>query len=402
MRSRLAALAAASLVAALVPAWPAHAQSVYEVEVGQDFFESEGIPGFSSRFYPGSIRIHKGDTIHFFGFGSPILFPEGMTGVEAFERFALEPGDPYRNPVRDPDEGDDAWKFDLSKFAPTLTDCGTADDPCEWNGADRDLVGIPPEIPEVHYRITANPGDVIYANLFGFSHDSDFRIEVVGQNEPASTQAELDARAAQLRQDDFDKAAAMFARYQSKQSSHRGRRGARITDVWVGVENGSVSLLGMFPRRVKIDRGSKVQFHFDYEGMETHNAVFPMKTAKEISRNTFAAVCDPDGDSGTSPDVDAIFDPNDPEAPPTCPEGAVLEFDLDPREVNMVGNGVFGGGRDLEGSGARTGQLLQPDDSVYDESPWELKFNEQSPDGGWKYMCTIHGRLMSGSVVVRR
>ncbi len=97
----------------------------------------------------------------------------------------------------------------------------------------------------------------------------------------------------------------------------------------------------------------------------------------------------------------ATFDPNAPEAPPTCPEGAQLEFDLDPREVNMVGNGVLTGGRDLEGSGARTGQLLQHSESLFDESPWELKFNERSPDGGWKYMCTIHGSLMSGSVVVR-
>lgn len=400
MKRRLAALAAVSLVAALAPAWPARAQTVYEVEVGQDFFESAGLPGFSSRFYPGSIRIHKGDTIHFFGFGAPVVFPEGMTTAEALERFAFEPGDPYSNPVPDPDEGPDAWKFDFSKFAPTLTDCGTAQDPCEWNGADRDAVGIPVEAPDVHYTITANPGDVIYANLFGFSHDSEFRIEVVGPNEPASTQAELDARAAQLKQDDFDKAASMFGRYQSRQSSHRAPNGARITDVWVGVENGSVSLLGMFPRRVKVKRGSKVQFHFDYEGMEVHNAVFPKKTAKDIMRNTFVPVCDPDGDDGTAPDLAAIFDPDDPEAPPTCPEGAVLEFDLDPREINMIGNGVLGGGRDLEGSGARTGQLLQPSEKPFNESPWEVKFTEESPKGGWKYMCTIHGPLMSGAVIV--
>lgn len=401
MKRRFAALAAVSLVAALAPATSARAQTVYEIEVGQDFFESAGVPGFSSRFYPGAIRLHKGDTIHFFGFGAPALFPEGLTSAEALERFAFDPSDPFGNPVPDPDEGANAWKFDPAKFAPTLTDCGTADDPCDWNGSDPDAVGLA-DLPELYVTITGNPGDVIYANLFGFDHDSDFRIEVVAPNEAASTQAELDARGAQLKQDDFDKAASLFARYSSRQSRHRGPNGAMITDVWVGVENGAVSLLGMFPRRVKIKRGSKVQFHFDYEGMETHNAVFPKSTAKRISRNTFVPVCDPDGDAGTAPDVEAISDPNDPEAPPTCPAGSTLEFDLHPREINMVGNGVLTGGNDLEGSGARIGELLQHADILFDESPWELKFNEESPDGGWKYMCTIHGSFMSGSVVVRR
>lgn len=401
MKARAVWLAAVSLLASVLTALPASAQTVYEIGVGQDFFESAGIPGFSSRFYPGSIKLHKGDTIHFAGFGAPALFPEGMTTAEALERFAFEAGDPYQNPVPDPDEGANAWKFDPSAFQPTLTGCGTADDPCTWSGTDRDAIGIPDEAEEIYVTITANPGDVVYANLFGVSHDSEFRIEVVGNDEAASTQAELDDRAAQLLRDDLDKAAAMFARYSSRQSSHRRANGTRVTDVWVGVENGPVSLLGMFPRRVVIRKGSTVQFHFDYEGMETHNAVFPKSKARRISANTFVPVCDPDGDAGTAPDVDAIFDPNDENAPPTCPAGSSLEFDLDPREVNMVGNGVLTSASDLEGSGARTGQLLQHADVLFDESPWNLRFAEESPRKGFAYMCTIHGSFMSGKVVVR-
>ena len=79
MKRRIAALAALSLLVVLVPGVPAQAQTVYEVEVGQDYFESAGIPGFSSRFYPGSVKLHKGDTLHFFGFGSPVLLPEDLT-----------------------------------------------------------------------------------------------------------------------------------------------------------------------------------------------------------------------------------------------------------------------------------------------------------------------------------
>ena len=316
------------------------------------------------------------------------------------ERFAFDPTDPFTNPVPDPDEGPDAWKLDFSKFQPTFTDCGTADNPCTWDGSDPNTVGFSFDLPEVYVTITANPGDVIYANLFGFSHDSEFRIEVVGANEAATTQAELDSRAARLKQDDFNKAGALFARYSSRQSSHVRPDGTRVTDVWVGVENGPVSLLGMFPRRVKVDRGDSVQFHFDYEGMEVHNAVFPIKKAKEISANSQIPVCDPDGDAGTAPDTEATF-PDDPNALPTCPEGSVLEIDLDPREVNKVGNGVFRGLSDLEGSGVRSGQLLQSGDNILNESPWNLKFRTVSPDRGFRYMCTIHGRFMSGAVIVK-
>ena len=64
--------------------------------------------------------------------------------------------------------------------------------------------------------------------------------------------------------------------------------------------------------------------------------------------------------------------------------------------------GILTGGGDVEGSGARSGQLLQQsEDGLNGESPWKLRFNKESPKGGWTYMCTIHGPLMSGSVIVR-
>jgi plastocyanin len=379
---------------------PARAATTYEIIVGADYFESAGIPGFSTRFYPGSVKLHKGDILHFAGFGAPALLPKDLSTAEAIERFAFDPTDPYSNPVPDPDDGPDAWKFDFSKFTPTFVGCGTADNPCEWAGSDPDAVGIPEEVPEIYVTITANPGDVIYANLFGYSHDADFRIEVVAQNETASTQAELDTRASQLQRDDLDKAGALLNRFSTRESSHVTRDGTRVTDVWVGVENGPVALLGMFPRKVTIKRGQTVQFHFDYEGMETHDAFFPKSVARDVLFNTFVPVCDTDGDTGTALDVEPIFDETDPEAPPACPDGAVLEFDLDPRQVTKQGNGVFAGASDVENSGIRTGELLQPH-PILDESPWNLKFKKISPDGGWKYMCTIHGGLMSGLVIVK-
>ncbi|MGH2694865.1 MAG: hypothetical protein ACRDJJ_08625, partial [Actinomycetota bacterium] len=74
---RIAAVAAAGVLAGLLVPGQASAATTYDIEVGQDFFESAGIPGFSLRSYPGSLNLMEGDTIRFFGFGSPLLLPEG-------------------------------------------------------------------------------------------------------------------------------------------------------------------------------------------------------------------------------------------------------------------------------------------------------------------------------------
>jgi plastocyanin len=250
------------------------------------------------------------------------------------------------------------------------------------------------EAEELNVTITATPGTVLYGVTFG-SHDSGLRIEVVSDPAAASTQASLDARAAQLRADDTAKAAALFQKYSDRSTWHRDGQGRKIWDVYVGVENGPVALLGMFPRRVEIKKGQTVQYHFDYEGMEHHNVVLPFNKGVNILNNTFLFMCDPDG-AGTGADQP----PLEGEAfPPECPEGTVLEIQLHPKEIVPAGNGVFTGGSDFENSGIRSLETLQ--NGFFSESPWNLKFREVSPDKGFRYLCTVHGPgLMGGRVVV--
>lgn len=391
----VALVAVAALGVALMPA-AAQGQTgtTYEIEVGADFFE-QGAPGFSARFYPGSVSLHPGDTLHFFGFGSPVMFPEGMEPVEAAERWQLDVGDQNFPLVPDPDEGTTGYKFDEAAFAPTPAGigCGTQADPCEWDGSNPDEVFIPELFEELYVTITANPGDVIYGASFG-GHDSSFRIEVIANNATADTQAALDARAAQLKSDDLNKALALHSKYSAKRTSHMTPSG-KVYDVWAGVENGPVSLLGFYPRRITIKKGQTVQWHFDYEGMEIHNVVLSFNKGMEILQSAGIPQCDPDGDEGPGPDTEATFS----EQGPVCPEGSTLEFDLDPRELFETGNNVFTGNSDTETSGLRSGQLLQ--DGFFSESPWNLKFKNTSNDKGWRYLCTIHGPgLMGGRVRV--
>lgn len=394
IRRKLAALVAISVLGAMMVPSQARAATTYDISWGSDFFES-GVPGFSARIYPGSVKVVTGDTLRIDSSnGVPVFLPAGVSPTEAAERWQNDVGDEYFILETDPDRGPTAYNFNTNLFVPTHT-CGAADDACLWNGADPNEILITPEAEELNVTITATPGTVLYGVTFG-GHDSGLRVEVVADAAEASTQAELDARAQQLRADDAAKAAALHQKYSDRKTWHRDANGRKVWDVWVGVENGPVTLMGMYPRRLTIKKGQTVQYHFDYEGMEAHNVVFPFKKGVNIMRNTFVFACDPDGD-GTGQDVEPT---NFDSFPPECPEGTELEIQLHPKEIATFGNGVFTGGKDFENSGVRSWQSLQ--DGFFSESPWNVKFRKASSDKGFRYLCTIHGPgLMGGRVIVK-
>lgn len=368
----------------------ARAQTVYEVEFGQDFFESAQIPGFSLRFYPGSITIHKGDTIHFGGFGAPVLLPANIHPDEFIQEQASQLNDPYFDLFTDPDEGEGAFKFNNALIFGGDPSCGTAENHCQWNGNGNDILSIG-EASELFVDITANAGDVIYAAGGNKGGEAIFRINVVDDAEAASTQAELDERAARLKTHDFNHASALFAKYSAKQTKHKTPSGKTVWDAWVGLDRGPISFLAMFPAKLNIKKGQSVQYHFELEN-EVHNAVFPFDKAKNISQNTFLFVCDPDGDAGTEPDVDAIF-PDD--GPPTCPGGpSQLEVDLHPQEVLEGGDGTLKSAKDFETSGIRGPESVGG--GFWSEDDWTVKF---SAVGKHKYGCTIHGPGFMGGVI---
>jgi plastocyanin len=148
----------------------------------------------------------------------------------------------------------------------------------------------------------------------------------------------------------------------------------------------------MYPKKLRIKRGQRVRWHFDTLDNEVHNAVLPYGAATDILNNTFQIVCDPDGDGGPGPDNPADFG-----APPYCAIPEQLEVDLDEREPFVRGNGVFSGSGDLENSGIRGSQNLTGRDP-FDEAPWDVRFMKR---GRVRYFCTVHGPIMTGSVVVR-
>jgi hypothetical protein len=386
---RLSGLFVLFLMAGLLPLAPAHAATTYEVTVGQDFFEV-GLPGFSSRFYPGSIQVHEGDTLHFqtsIGLGPGGVYPQEWMGENA-----LNLGDPWFLFVSDPDEGAGAVKFNPKLDEPST--CGTAPNPCSWDGSNTDLILAGTEEEGAFVTIDAAPGTTLWtASNLSSSPNLDFKVEVVAANATASTQADLDSRAADLMSKDREDAFALDARMNGRQTSHVTDAGQKVFDVFVGASSGPISFLASYPNRVVIPKGGRVQYHF-MDDSEPHTATLGGSAAKDLLFNGFLGQCDPDGDQGSAPDTDPDFSN---EAAP-CPAGSVLETDVDNRVIDKDGNGNMTSNNDLESSGLKWFQL--PDGGTLDAAPWTVRFSKANAKG-YKFVCLIHGGFMGGKIVVK-
>jgi plastocyanin len=380
----------ALLIGVLVPATTASAATTYEVEIGRFL---EGAPAESMRFLPGSIDVHRGDTLHFssFGFHTATLLPVGTGPVEWFDTMA-EPGtsDPYTIFQPDPDDG--SYKFSVQALLPSSFTCGASAQPaCTFDGSSLLNSGVPLDTGaalDFSTTVTAPRGSSFYVVCVIHGPKMRMEVNVVARSEPASDPADLAAANDAAIQQDTDSARALDEKFSALRTWHKRSDGSRVWDAWAGVENGHVALLAMYPRKLVLEKGDTVQWHFDSLNFEPHTATFPVDVGKEIVRGSFYPSCDPDGDAGPGPD-----NPPDLEAPPFCADPTQLELNLDPRFVPVDGNGTFRGA-DLESSGVRG--LLSP----LGDDNWDLTFTRSSGDEPFKYLCLIHP-FMRGRVVVR-
>ncbi len=372
----------------------------YRIQVGQEFFE-QGVPGFSARFYPGSVRVHDGDTIVFTP-GFLGMAPAGVYPQQRMGEVDTQIGGPGSFFLFDPDDGEDALKFNLEEFFDPGDPCGAPENPCVW-GPNSDLIfpAFDENRPEVHVRIDAAPGTTLWAaSAVGSDVNVNFKAEVLEDTAATSTQSELDARGADLIRKDYEDAHALHARMGSKRTSHVTRDGDKVYDVFVGAAGGPIELFASYPRRISVPRGSRVQFHFMSQ-VEPHTATFGGAKAREVFDNFIVPGCDPDGDQGTMPDVEPTgFDPATER--PTCPEGTTLEGDLHDLLPWEVGDGRVTSNSDYENSGLIFPRF--PDGSAWDRNPnpWTERFPNASGEKGFKFICLVHGGFMGGRVRVTR
>ena len=380
-----------ALMATLVlPATGAGAATTYDVAVGK-FLTSA--PAESMRFLPGTIDVHKGDTLHFTteSFHTATLLPVGQGVVEWYDANAtIGTSQPYALLQPDTEDTPNTFKFGNLAIFPTSSTCGGSGQPaCSYDGATVLNSGVPFDGPmDWSVSIDAAPGSSFWVVCLVHSANMRMKVNVVADIAPASDPAALDTANAQVLAQDTASAAALHAKYSAKQTWHA--KGAhRVWDAWAGVDNRHVALYGMYPRALHIAKGDTVQWHFDSLTFEDHTVTFPSDKANKIA-NFIDPACDPDGDSGPLPDA-----PPDMSAPPFCNDPTQLEIHFSPQFAPKLGDGTFTG-RDLSSSGVRGANSSE----FEGDANYNLKFGAASSRTGFRYICMIH-TFMRGKVVVR-
>lgn len=383
-----------ALMATLVlPATGAGAATTYDVEVGK-FLTSA--PAESMRFFPGTIDVHKGDTLHFTteSFHTATLLPVGQGVVDWYDANAtIGTSQPYALLQPDTEDTPNTFKFGNLAIFPTSSTCGGSGQPaCSYDGATvlNSGVSVLFDGPmDWSVSIDAAPGSSFWVVCLVHSANMRMKVNVVADTASASDPAALDTANAQALAQDTASAAALNAKYSAKQTWHT--KGAhRVWDAWAGVDNRHVALYGMYPRTLHIAKGDTVQWHFDSLTFEDHTVTFPSDKAVKIA-NVFDPACDPDGDTGPLPDG-----PPDTMDPPFCTDPSQLEIHFSDKFVPKLGNGTVTGQRDLESSGVRGANSSE----LGGDANYNLKFGAASSGTGFKYICMIH-TFMRGRVVVR-
>ncbi|MDP9066887.1 MAG: hypothetical protein M3N53_00885 [Actinomycetota bacterium] len=400
------ALLVMTLSLAAMPVTTAEAASVtHEVQFAA---LTDGVDAEVIRAFPGSLRVHSGDLIHFTGnlseaipeagvHGAAVL-PKGESPAEWLPERATNLEGPWAAFVRDPDEQPDrvaeAWKIPNRVIFPSRPQCGaTADNPCEFDGTgdgDQGVLGSGMgwglnSFLDFYVRVTAEPGTTLWA-LCPFHPAIRVRIDVVPEDEAVTTPEQLASRRDAAVAKYEKKAVALHEDYVDARVGRQRADGSKVWQAWAGLEEGPIFLAGMYPKTLRVRAGDSVKWNFGRK--EVHTVSFPLDTALQTPWLTVK--CDLDTDSGTAEDVDGA------PAPPFCPGATTqVEFDLDHTFPLPIGNGAFAGSDDFETSGLRGYGL-----PGLNNAPYRLRFRKASGAEGFTYACMLHYG-MRGKIVVR-
>jgi len=411
----LAACLALAAAAAPLPGASASHNGNLNVQVGQFFGVGgrcnqatfEGCRAAESmRFLAPSLRVHEGDVVTFDiqGFHTATFLPRPTDLFDWAARNAGGVGKPWS--LWGPEADDTAIdpggststpsiKVNNKAFFPSHSGCGeSASNPCGYDGSAYVNSGVPSPAapPAFSVRIDAAPDANNPIWVVCLVHPHMFiRIIVVPDDAATTTQTEIDADEAAKIALDQEWAQATDAEMLKSKSSHVNSSGQRVSDVYAGVDNHWATLYGFYPKKIAVRKGQTVRFHFTEGIYEVHTATFPIEDGFELFDETFVPLCDPDGDSGAGPDT-----PADEEGPPCGGDLSKVELDAPPMMFYPQGDGTFGG-TDYENSGLRgaVGFAAAPRND-----PWDLKFTKASAKG-YRYLCVIHGAMMSGRVIVK-
>jgi plastocyanin len=358
------------------------------------------LPAESQRFFgPDTITVHQGDRIafDFRGFHTATILPKGV-GADDWIADNTGPTGHYGFAATDPDDGPSEFKDNFPVIVtPTDATCGGAgQSPCSYSGDDVLNSGTPNEAGQTFtVTVDSEPGSTFWVVCL-IHHHMRKRIRVVGDPASATPQSTIDAEKSAQAARDLDWAEATHAKYSDRRTSHETASGRRVWDAWAGVDNRHATLYAFYPRRLSIDKGDVVRWHFDALIHEDHTVSMP--DPQIFFRLEFdEPQCDPDGDQGTGPDTAPEFDAQTGE--PICPEGSTLEFDLSDQFWGGTGNGVLSGPNDAEHAGIRGMQAEHLEPPAAGIESFDVRFGATSGNKPFKYFCFLH-QGMKGTVAV--
>jgi plastocyanin len=387
-----------AMAAVLAPSTTASANhgATLTVPVGMFLDSDGGPPAESMRFFPDEVSVHRGDTLKFMGeFHTATLLPTSVEDPGDWtDENATEPEDPYAFLKPNPDNARYPLKLlGDNPFTPRA-DCGSASNPCLYSGDEVVDSGTlfayadppadensPPTPTGFSVTIDAQQGDVVWV-ICRMHTRMTMKITVVGNNEDSTSQADIDSYVADTVAADRAEASSLHESMSNAHPSHM-QGGKRVWEAYSGFDTETISLYDMYPARINIRRGDKIEWRFDSLGHEVHTVTFSGKRARRFANNAFAEVCDPNGDDESGGETPIMS------FPPMCDEG-VHESLIAGRMVGEVGDGAVRGARDLANSGARGAGLPK--------NPYVLKFPRKTD--GYVYLCAIHP-FMRGKVTFR-
>jgi plastocyanin len=324
------------------------------------------------------------------GFHTATLLPANVDADQWVVDNALGFGKPYSFVVPDPDEGAAGVKANNAVALPPASGCGDATDPCAYDGTQVVNSGLLPRdftVQQFTFSVTINANAGSNISILCLIHLAmRLDIAVVADTETATTQDEIDAFAGQKVVRDARQASKTHLNLLATVNSS----GHGTLDAFVGYDGDHFALDAMYPRKLELNKGQRVTWHFDQLAFEDHTVTFPQKRGVKIANNSLIPFCDPDGDVGTMADEPA--NPNATTLAEACPSIDQIEFDISPNFGPPAGNGVVTSTKDFESSGLEGANAGLSD-------PYTLKFAKRTMDRPYTFVCMIHP-FMHGKVLV--
>jgi len=250
---------------------PVSAAGSKTFKIGVDNAAPKGHDWLYVDFFPRqSLRIHNGDIVD---------FSWNKGSIDGAHNVALQPAGAAANSFAalDLDDGPGALMFNPVVAAPTDPTCGSAANPCHFDGSKRVNSGFAPTATgnEFFVKIDVSaPKDPVTVNFICEIHPGMHgSLTVAPDSTPSSTPDQVaDAAEAQFR---ADTRGALRAEQEGEdRAESHDSAGQRTVTVIAGTATPFVEVVEMLPRTVEVDRGDKVLFQTTTI-RDVHTVTFP-------------------------------------------------------------------------------------------------------------------------------